>query len=171
MTKDISDNTYWRLVSVRISPDGDRPEFFCLFHEGERDRPLMHDGRFIFFSDSTQARQLLGVHASSAVVDEMDIESPFVCLDIANTLYVLGSNCIDDEGTVIDTLNLILDFLPHCPFMLSRERWILLKQMADHFTFCRDPSSFFEQQSDRQREAIETVLLSFGLIFSLGEFA
>jgi len=170
MKKDISDMTFWRLVSVRISPQRNNPEFFCLLNEGERDTPLMRDGRVIFFADRTRARQVLRVHASSVVVDEIDVETPFVCLDIANTLYVLGLNCVDDQGTVVDTLNLILDFLPHCPLELSNARCVLLKNLADHFTFSRDPKTFFEQQPNQQSEAIETVLLSLGLIFSIAEF-
>jgi hypothetical protein len=38
--KSVADLIIWRLASIRISPESEKPELYCLILEGEKDCPL-----------------------------------------------------------------------------------------------------------------------------------
>ncbi len=169
MTRDVAHMTFWRLVSVRVSPDAESPELYCLLYEGKQDRPLTRNGRIIFFVDANRATTILLEYAPRIEVDEIDVDKPLFCLDLANTLYVMHANCDDCEGTVIDTLNLLLDFVVLCPLQPTAEQLQLLKDLADHFTFERNPKSFFAARPGARQDAMEAIVACIGRIVAIAD--
>lgn len=160
----------WRLVSVRLSAESSAPECYFLLHEAEHDTPLMNEGRIIFVTHPTQSMSLIQAFGSQLSADEFDVDQPLFCCDIANALYVLTSLEEDDNGTVVDTLNLLLDLTKDSPVPMPLEYKTIISDLADHFTFSCNSASFFAEETRKPEIAINAILWCIGSVMTVADF-
>src|SRR5262249_48946041 len=111
MNKPIQHQTFLRLIGVAIDPNRDGPELYYLLYEAEHDSPIMSDGRLVLFTRAEHSRSLAKQYAEKVPIDQFDLDQPFMLCDIADTLFYISEGGEDTTGTVLDTVNLLLDLV------------------------------------------------------------
>lgn len=88
--------------------------------------------------------------------------SPGIALDISHAVEMIGSHDIDEESSVLNVLNSITDCLEsvgsHLPAHYKTPLWAL----ADHLTFERGISSFFERADASREHVIDAIHWAIG---------
>lgn len=164
-SKDPSSLTYWRLIAIALDPDRTMPELYGLIYEGERDVPLMVDGRIALFTDSSRARSLLQQHGGALVADHIDVDKPFTWCDVAQALHHLSAGGYDEGATVLGTVNVLLDLIAATGIKFDDRRKSALHAIADYCTFDKDLTKYLEEEGDySSRELVDAVLWCVGAI-------
>lgn len=160
-----SSAAYWRLLAVGLDPDKSTPELYGIIHEGERDIPLMADGRIVFFTDPARAPMLIqqygGVHAS----DPMDVKKPAFWCDVAQALHFLSTGGIDTQASVVDAVNVLLDLVKASGIEMDDRRRHALHSIADYCTMSKDLTKYLEEEGDySSNELVDAVLWCVGAV-------
>jgi len=88
-TKPVVSSTqkYWRLLAVGLDPARSTPDLYGVIHEGDRDVPLMVDGRIVFFTDPARAPALVQQYGGPWATDPVDVGKPSFWCDVAQALH------------------------------------------------------------------------------------
>lgn len=165
MSKPIQNQSFLRLISVAIDPDLKRPELFYLLFEGEKDYPILDSGRIVFFGTIQEASANAVRYIESLHVDIIDIDTPFMCLDIPNTLYFLTEGNIDNGCVVLNSINLLIDLVKATSICSALSLLPTLKHIADYAMFSTDMRAFRDNQEPSVIDnRVNAVLLSIGAV-------
>lgn len=145
------------LVGFRIDPSHDGPQFYSVFAiGGENERPLMVDGRILFFSRPELAPKALLLDGTTAHM-KLPLDGIEMVCDLAQTLHLVNAADADPDGIILDTLHLFDDMV-RCSKLNMPERYQgVLTEMADHLARGIDLSRIFT--SDSLRHHVEDALL------------
>lgn len=154
----------WRLASLRIDPDVERAQLYFLMLEGEKDRPLVRDGRVLFFSAPSRARELIAAHASSIPYDNIDVDEPFYACDIADLLYVITSGASDERASVAESTNLLLDIVESLPIELPLHYRNTLYRLVTRFSCEKDVAMPEEEANLKKDDAVNAILWCLGVV-------
>jgi hypothetical protein len=98
------------LVAFRVDGDHDGPQFHTLLSVGgDNERPLIANGKLLFFSRPELAGQALLLDADLQRLAPAPTEVETFC-DVAETLHLVNSQDLDPDGVVLDCL-LVFDDL------------------------------------------------------------
>ena len=122
------------MAGFRLDPTHVGPQFYTLLAVGgENERPLVADGRVIFFVRTTLAHKALAMDKTMAVLGNPPREMETMC-DVAETLYLVNSQDEDPDGVVLDCL-LIFDDLVRASELSMPERYQgMLTELAARLT-------------------------------------
>jgi hypothetical protein len=145
------------LAGFRIDPTREGPQFYTLLAVGgDNERPLMADGRIIFFLRLTQVHKALAMDPSLAVLGDPPRAVETIC-DVAQTLYLVNSQDADPDGVVLDCL-LIFDDLVRASGLSMPERYQgILTELAARLTEGQSLKKVFTNEALRQH--VEDALL------------
>jgi hypothetical protein len=145
------------MAGFRLDPTHEGPQFYTLLAVGgKNERPLMADGRIIFFTRSTLMHKALAMDKSLAVLGNPPRDVETIC-DVAQTLYLVNSQDSDPDGVVLDCL-LIFDDLVRATELSMPERYQgILTELAARLTEGTSLKKIFA--SDALREHVEDALL------------
>jgi len=164
MPKHPADQVVWRLGAIRIDPDMDHPELYCLILEGAKDRPLLCDGRILFFTELDRAEELIAKYGSDLPYDWKDLEKPFFHCDIAEALHALTEEQVDQNASILDAVNFLLDLVECSPVPMPASYKEILFKTADHCTFSKDMKALFEQSPFAPMDVVNAMLWCIGAI-------
>src|ERR1700685_135523 len=98
------------LLGVRVDAQHDGPQLYTLLAVGgENERPLVADGRVLFFSHPNLAEKARGLDTTFTKLGPPPNEIESFC-DVAEALHLINSQNTDPDGVVLDCL-LIFDDL------------------------------------------------------------
>jgi hypothetical protein len=145
------------LVGFRVDPKHEGPQFYSVFAiGGENERPLMLDGRILFFSRAALAPKALLLDGTTAHM-KLPLDGIEMVCDVAETLHLVNAADSDPDGIILDTLHLFDDMV-RCTKLNMPERYQgVLTEMADHLSRGMDLSRIFT--SDSLRHHVEDSLL------------
>jgi hypothetical protein len=153
------------LLAIALDPDQSKPELFGLIYEGETDIPLMADGRIVFFTDPTRARELIEQYGAALVADKIDVAKPFFWCDVAQALHFLSAGGTDTDASILGTVNALLDLVKASGAMMDERRRRALYAIADYCTTSKDLTNYLEQEGDYSSdELVDAVLWCVGAI-------
>lgn len=157
--------TYWRLLAIGLDPDQAKPDLYGLIHEGETDVPLMVDGRIIFFTDPTRARELIQQYGAALAADKIDVAKPFFWCDVAQALYFLSAGGTDTDAAVLGAVNVLLDLVKASGATMEERRRGALYAIADYCTTSKDLTKYLEEDGDYSSdELVDAVLWCVGAV-------
>jgi len=160
-----SSQPYWRLLAVALDPDRSTPELYGVIHEAEKDIPLMADGRIVFFTDPTRARELIQMHGGAWVTDPMDVAKPSFWCDVAQALHFLSAGGIDTTASVVNAVNVLLDLVKATGIEIEDRRRKALYAIADYCTVSKDLTRYLEEVGDYSSdELVDAVLWCVGAV-------
>jgi hypothetical protein len=125
---------------------------------GEDTRPITADGDLLVFARTEHADDALRVAGLSATFPLPD--EPMLTCDLAGTLFLLQSRDQDDNATILDTVNFLLDCAKALDLRVNTVERRILHDVADHFTFSRDVNAL----GGSRRVASDAILWLFGAI-------
>lgn len=154
----------WRLLSIRIDPDDPTPVLYSLVLEGEKDRPLMADGKIVFFTDAKRAESILASYGSELFADEVAVEEPFFKIDLACALYLVNTEGFDDGAYVLNTVNTLWDLVRAIPMKMPDYHKEAFKKYVAFGTLQRDLSVHFEGSASSIKQLMDAILWCVGAV-------
>ncbi len=145
------------LVGLRLDPRHDGPQFYTLLAVGgDNERPILADGRLLFFTSSESASKALALDANLSTLGPPPHEMETFC-DIAEALHLVNSQDADPEGVILECL-LIFDDLVRATRLHMPDRYQgLLTELAARLTERAPLRTIFSNQA--LREHVEDALL------------
>jgi hypothetical protein len=145
------------MAGFRVDPTHEGPQFYTLLAVGgDNERPLVADGRIVFFVRTTLVHKALAMDQSLAVLGTPPRDVETIC-DVAQTLYLVNSQDEDPDGVVLDCL-LIFDDLVRATGLSMPERYQgILTELAARLTEGQSLQKIFT--SDALRDHVEDALL------------
>lgn len=152
------------LIGFKLNPDSEKPEIYTLVF-GEKNRPLIKNEQIIFFPTpeaACRALEFCGTETLTSIdfiADDIEL-----IVDIAETLYLISSEEIDLNNTILNTINLLDDIIIaleiHRPQFYKNN----LYKFADHLTFNRSITPFLETEQITRASIINSLLWCIGAI-------
>jgi hypothetical protein len=163
--RDPATETCWRLLAIGLDPDETTPDLYGLIYEGENDVPLMVDGRIVFFTDPTRARELVRKYGAPLVADKTDVAKPLFWCDVAQALHFLSAGGTDTDASVLRAVNVLLDLVKASGAEIEDRRRRALYAIADYCTFSKDLTKYLEEEGDYSSdELVDAVLWCVGAV-------
>lgn len=145
------------LVGFRIDPSHEGPQLYSVFAiGGDNERPLMVNGRILFFSRPDLAPKALLLDGTTAHL-KLALDAVEMSCDIAQTLYLVNSADSDSDGIILDTLHLFDDMIRSTKLNMPERYQSMLTELADHLSRGTDLTRIFT--SDSLRHHVEDALL------------
>lgn len=155
-----------RLVGFRVNPDVEGVEFYSIFLEANVDRPLIIDERFAFFTEINAAKNIIKNSNLCEKTDLFEAKGEIdYCCDIAETLYLIASQRVDQQAVILNCINTILDLEKWLKIKAPEEFKQGLRLFADYLTFHQELESFFESEKITRREITNAIIWYVGAIF------
>jgi hypothetical protein len=122
------------LIGFRLDGSHDGPQFYTLLAVGSDDeRPLLSDGRIVFFAHFGLAAKALALDPSMAKLGPPPETIETFC-DIAEALYRVNSQQADPDGVILDCL-LVFDDLVRATKLHMPDRYQgILTELAARLT-------------------------------------
>jgi len=145
------------MAGFRLDPTHEGPQFYTLLAVGgDNERPLVSEGRIVFFVRTTLVHKALAMDPSMAVLGNPPREVETMC-DLAQALYLVNAQDKDADGVVLDCL-LILDDLVRATQISMPERYQgILTELAARLTEGQSLGKIFSNEALRQH--VEDALL------------
>ncbi len=147
------------LVGFRLDPEIDGAQFYTLVAlERDNERPLMADGRIVFFANSNDAKRALAL--GDDAIKRLGFPSGEVEMlcDLAHALYVANSEDSDSDGALMDAIACMDDLLRAIQISVPAEYMAALSGIAERLNETPEFGSWLKQQG-LDRERIEDALL------------
>ena len=156
-TRSVHDHEELVLVGIRIDGQHDGPQLYTVLAVGgNNERPIVGDGRLIFFSQPELAAKAVALDSSFAKLGPVPQEMESFC-DVAEALHLINSQNDDFDGVVLDCL-LIFDDLVRATRLHMPDRFQgMLTELAARLTERQSLRQIFTNYS--LREHVEDALL------------
>lgn len=138
------EKTFW-LIGVSLNPDNERVDLYTLFLPGEKDEPLHAENYLLFFSKPQLASKAISLCDNNTDGFGPPPHTVDAICDVATTLYYVAYENTDPDATIIFCLNTLFDLVNSTNLLPPPQYKSQLYAFADHLTFSRDISTFFEE--------------------------
>jgi hypothetical protein len=145
------------LVGFRIDGQHEGPQFYTLLAVGgDNERPIVADGRVVFFTQPDLAGKALALDNSLKGLSPIPSEMETFC-DIAEALHLVNSQETDPDGAILECL-LVFDDIVRATKLHMPDRYQgLLTELAARLTERDSLKRIFS--SPQLREHVEDALL------------
>jgi hypothetical protein len=150
------------ILGFRLNPDSDVPEFYSLMFSADDFVPLMCEDRYILVFDNIDLlKEFCNQELTDLDANSLNIE--LIC-EIASTLYLISSQEEDPKVDIVDGLNIIFDLISATGWKMKEADKQLLFAFADHMTFSKDITTFFEGKDFTREDLTHSILWCVGSI-------
>ena len=152
------------LFGFRIDPETEVPNLYTLIVYGEQEPPLVAGGQLVFFTRpelAINALQLCDVDVSELGRPPTQIDA--IC-DIAETLYLLDAEDIDESGIMLNCLNALLNLVKATLTPMPTEYKRVLYAFADNLNIEEEFASFLAEEDIQRSEIVNAILWCVGAI-------
>ena len=145
------------LLGLRLDAQHEGPQFFTLLAVGgDNERPIMQDGRLLFFAHPELASKALSLDAGLSQLGPAPQEIETFC-DVAQALHLVNSQDADPDGVVLECL-LVFDDLVRATHLHMPDRYQgLLTELTARLTERAPLRDIFS--SHELREHVEDALM------------
>lgn len=154
------------LIGFRINPENREPEVYTILIFGETNRPILMNGHIVFFAKPELARLAIEISEPSLLQSISIPKDVELVVDIAETLYLISSEKIDPEATIINCLNIFVDLIKPLNISMPSLYKNKLNDLASHLTFEREFSDFLIQKQIDRSLITDAILWIIGVIVS-----
>ena len=153
-----------RLLGFRIDPETEVPNLYTLIVYGEPEPPLVAGGQLVFFTRpqlAINALKLCNIEVRELGKPPTQIDA--IC-DIAETLYLLDAEDIDESGIMLNCLNALLNLVKATLTPMPTEYKRVLYAFADHLNIDEEFASFLAEEDIHRSEIVNAILWCVGAI-------
>lgn len=150
------------LVGFRIDPDLHNPQMYTLYID--EDRPITRQGQPLLFTRPNLADAALKESDCCSVLLKPAPHDVYAVFDIAGALYIFESKDEAPDGTALDCINAMLDFLALIEDVIPSGYRSIMEKLADHLTFNREFSDFLHEQSISRKDIVDAFFWCIGAI-------
>ena len=147
------------LVGFRIDPDASGPQFYTLFVlESENDRPLVANGRVVFFTKPSSAAEALKLSDNDmSRLGPASHELEIFC-DIAEALHIANAQDTDTDGTLLETIALFDDLIRSIEINVPAQYMSVLSALSERLATNPEFATMLAE-TGLDRETIEDALM------------
>ena len=152
------------LFGFRLDPETEVPNLYTLIVYGEQEPPLVAGGQLVFFTRpqlAINALQLCDIDVSELGRPPTQID---VICDIAETLYLLDAEDIDESGIMLNCLNALLNLVKVTLTPMPTEYKRVLYALADYLNIDEEFASFLAEEDIQRSEIVNAILWCVGAI-------
>ncbi len=147
------------LVGFRLDPDAEGPQFYTLFVlESENDRPLIANGRVVFFAEPKRAAEALELAENDmSRLGPAPIELEVFC-DVAEALHIANSQDADTDGILLETIALFDDLVRAISINVPAQYMSVLSALSERLANTPEFATMLAE-TGLDRETIEDALM------------
>jgi hypothetical protein len=147
------------LAGFRIDPNAEGPQFYTLFAMGgENERPITTVGdRVVFFTRPELAAKALEIGDPSMSELGAPPERLGVLCDVAQTMYLVNSESVDPDHTILDCLEVLDDLVRATRLNMPPPYQEALTNLMEHLLKTHTYGEFLREHGGRER--LEDALL------------
>jgi hypothetical protein len=147
------------LVGFRIDPDAEGPQFYTLFVlESENDRPLVANGRVVFFSEPAHADAALALSDNDmSRLGPATRELEILC-DIAESLHIANALDTDTDGVLLETIALFDDLIRAIEINVPAQYMAVLSALSERLATTPEFATMLAE-TGIDRETVEDALM------------
>ena len=147
------------LVGFRLDPDAEGPQFYTLFVlESENDRPLLANGRVVFFAQRSQSGSALTLADNDVSrLAPAPTELEILC-DVAEALHIANALDADTDGTLLETIALFDDLIRAISINVPAQYMSVLSALSERLTTNPEFATMLAE-TGLDRETIEDALM------------
>ncbi|MFN8647613.1 MAG: hypothetical protein U0104_12665 [Gemmatimonadales bacterium] len=158
-----------QLIGIRVSPAALEPEYHALvlYHEvarNDKNRPMTHEGRLIFFSKPTSANNALRLGDPAFRKYAPFAGEVSYVYDIPKVVDLILRGEEDPGAQVLNLINELFDFVAATPLPMPTWARKALEDLADYATFDRDLEGFFKDDPGSRKLSADAVIWSVGAV-------
>lgn len=159
------------IVGFRIDPNYTEPDFYTILLEERDDQPISHDEQIIFFHKIHDAQIALEFDSLYSTMNNCNAPNEVYCvLDVAQSLYLIYEQSIDNSAEIVSFLNVLFDLLKSVSIQMPTEYKTILFKLADHLTFNREFGDFIEAEGITRKQLIEAIQWGVGAVITKSTF-
>ncbi len=147
------------LVGFRIDPEAEGPQFYTLFVlESENDRPLVANGRVVFFAEpgrAAEALQLAENDMSRLAPAPKELE---ILCDVAEALHIANAQDADTDGVLLETIALFDDLIRAISINVPAQYMSVLSALSERLSSSPEFATMLAE-TGLDRETIEDALM------------
>lgn len=147
------------LVGFRLDPEVEGPQFYTLFVlESENDRPLIANGRAVFFAEPANAADALSLADNDmSRLGPAPTELEVFC-DVAEALHIANSQDADADGVLLETIALFDDLIRAISINVPAQYMSVLSALSERLATTPDFATMLTE-TGLDRETIEDALM------------
>ena len=158
------------LVGIRLDPGSPGPQFFTLIaHDGNAGRPLVVNGRILFFSTPALASHVAQIAAqdsgsSGSNGGALSMQNPplsgqiDVLCDVAESLFLVNSQAEDADGVLLDCIDFLDDLVRATELSVPATYMAVLNTLAERLEQNPEFGSYLDEHGI-DRESIEDAIM------------
>ena len=157
------------LVGFHVGASSASADFYTLvlLHDGSvpgQDRPLTRDGAILWFSKPETAVTALEVGDESFREARLNLGEVAIVYDLAEAVSLTAHGGRDENGTIVDCLNILIDMVKATGFPMPSAYLKTLSEFADHTTFSKDIGAFFTDPRHDRIAVLDALTWAVGAI-------
>ncbi len=147
------------LVGFRLDPESEGPQFYTLFVlESENDRPLVSDGRVVFFTRPEKAAAALKLSTNDmSRLGPAPKELEIFC-DIAEALHIANAQDEDADGTLLETIAVFDDLIRAIQINVPAQYMSVLSALSERLASAPEFATMLAE-TGLDRETIEDAIM------------
>jgi hypothetical protein len=147
------------LVGFRLDPDAGEPQFYTLFVlESENDRPLVANGRIVFFAEPSKAANALTLADNDmSRLAPVPVELEILC-DVADALHIANAQDADTDGILLETIALFDDLIRAIEINVPAQYMAVLSALSERLASTPEFATMLAE-TGLDRETIEDALM------------
>ncbi len=147
------------LVGFRLDPEIEGPQFYTLFVlESENDRPLIANGRVLFFAALSSAAEALALADNDmSRLGPAPSELEMFC-DIAEALHIANAQDADSDGVLLETIALFDDLVRAIHINVPAQYMSVLSALSERLATTPEFATMLAE-TGLDRETIEDALM------------
>jgi hypothetical protein len=147
------------LVGFRLDPDAEGPQFYTLFVlESDNDRPLVSEGRVVFFARPELAPAALKLSTNDmARLGPAPKELEIFC-DIADALHIVNTQNEDADGVLLETIAVFDDLIRAIQINVPAQYMSVLSALSERLASAPEFATMLTE-TGLDRETIEDAIM------------
>jgi ankyrin repeat protein len=145
------------LLGFSFRLNSNKKDLYTLMMCNKKEFPIMSEDKVLFFNDLKLTENAWN-RAQNAINDlDFPPEEKEFSIDVAGMTYLVSSGFEDENGSIINCLNMFFDFLEALNIPLPKDYKERLFATANHLTFEAEFKDFLKEHKINREELIEAI--------------
>lgn len=153
-------------VGFKLDSDSNHPDFYTILIYGNDDRAITLAEDILFFKEFDAIPKIIEMAGISSTDFNDFTNDVDLIVEIRQVFDIIRNDDVDESALVVDCLNVVFDLLKSIDAEYPIKYKEILFNLADHLTFDKNLSIFFEHTGEKRLNALHAFSWCIGVILS-----